>query len=437
MAWVSAYDDATRDCAFLACAYAHYLRYCSESPKAPVCADSTVTGLCQSHLLHIWKFLYALYQTEIDSEEVKCVLDYVVCELNFATLTWTSEPQSLPALLHCFQRLKYFIQHLKSQLKAGNPSESEKTLDFYLRKQLPALKNDLSTCTANGNEALLLTLVQQLHDCHREAALEVSTKHELESPVVPPAPVSALEEASPLFHVDRAASEPVTPFQPVKQPAKKREKAKVVGPVQELSTQNLMAEMWGQRPSTDLLKDFRSPTSKSKGSVNYTVYKESPAYSSYARQFLQKKSLILDFPLTKVSQSALEDHGNLDQLDQGKWLVPEHAPKSGSRQRGPDKAFTKSATMRQRGDSRSNAPVEPITEELERTFSDMREDRDKSESEVGGEEDGMNELRKAMQGLASLSAKEPEILKMPLPQVGLRTILGRQRQISPFKPPPK
>lgn len=100
MAWVSVYDDSTRDCAFLTCAYSHYLRYCSDSPKVPASTQSTVTGLCQRHLLHIWKFLYALYQTESEGEEVKRVLDYVVCELNFAALTWTEEVQSLYALLN-------------------------------------------------------------------------------------------------------------------------------------------------------------------------------------------------------------------------------------------------------------------------------------------------------------------------------------------------
>ena len=422
MAWVSVYDDSTRDCAFLTCAYSHYLRYCSDSPKVPASTQSTVTGLCQRHLLHIWKFLYALYQTESEGEEVKRVLDYVVCELNFAALTWTEEVQSLYALMHCFQRLKHFIQHLKTQLKANNPRESDQTLDFYLRKQLPALKNDFSTCVVSGSEVPLVSFVQQLQDYHRDIALEVVVKPEIESPVVHPVPVSAIEEISPLLSMDKAASEPVTPFKPVVEPRKKPGKAKAA--VQELSTKGLLAEMWGQRPSTDLLKEYRSQASKSKGSVNYTVYRESPAYSSYARHFVPKKSLILDFPLSKVSQAALEDYGNMEQLDQGKWLVPEQAPKSGSRQRGPDKAFVKSATMRQRVDSRLIAPVEPITEEQERTYSELGEDRDKSESEAG-EEDELGQLRKAMQGLASLSAREPEKLQVPVTKLSVRTVLGR------------
>lgn len=428
MAWVSGYDDSTRDCPFLACAYSHYLRYCSDSPKVPTPSPATVPGLCQRHLLHIWKFLYALYQTESEDEEVRRVLDFVVCELNFAALTWTGEGQSLPALMHSLQRLKHFVQHLKTQLKSSNPRESDQTLDFYLRKQLPALRNDLATCAVSGNEVPLVFFVQQLHDYHREIALEVSISHEIESPVVQPVPVSAVEEVSPRFPLDRAASEPVTPFKPVVEPRKKQDKAKAAGPVQELSTKALLAEMWGQRPSTDPLTQYRSQASKSKGSVNYTVYRESPAYSGYARHFVPKKSLILDFPLSKVSQAALEDYGNLEQLDQGKWLVPEQAPKSGSRQRGPDKAFVKSATMRQRVDSRP-ITIEPITEELERTFSELREDREKSESE---EEDGLQELRKAMQGLASLSAKEPDQLQMPVQKRGAWTVLGRpSRQVLP------
>ena len=422
MAWVSAYDEATRESTFVQAPYSHFQRYCFDTPKKPVCAESSVTGICQRHLLHIWKFLYSLYQTEeAEAAEVKKVLDYVVCELNFAAHTWTSDSTSSPAVIHCLQRLKMLIQHLKSQLKTS-PRESDQTLDFYLRKQLPALKNDIASCKHISNEMHLVTFVQSLQDIQREAPQEVGTA---------PSPTSAFEEISPLYSAEVlpiAASEPVTPFSPIQEPVTMREKPKVVA-VEELSTGRLWAEMWGQLPSTDPLQAYRSQSRKAKGSVNYTIYKDSPAYQAYSKNFAPKKSLVLDFPLPKVTQAALEDHANLDLVDKGKWLVPDQAPKSGSRR--PDKTFLKSVTMRQRVDSRPILPTtEVINEDEERRLSELSLSLEKNSSTGLAEQEGqMKQLKETMQSLASLSSKEPDKLKLTLHKPELRPVLGRKPAI--------